>query len=224
MRRSIADNFSERERDALVIATASDTEVVDLCHALGDDPDEVAELVRQFLSTSAAPTRSEVRLADSTVTPPPLSVTGLLPLHRILLVDDDADRLAERVREFRRHQFRLGFVVEASTSAADALTRLHSERFEAVLIELGPPMPETSWILEKLKEWSTPLAPILLNSEGMEFLELRRLNRNAIRALARGLGKQVPPPYRKGPARAVLPKGSQDDLFDASSRKKTGTS
>jgi CheY-like chemotaxis protein len=97
----------------------------------------------------------------------------MLPLCRILLVDDDAARLAEHLEEFRLHQFRLRFVVETSTNGQDALARLQNERFEAVLIELRSPTEENRQMIEELRNWSTPLAPILLNSAGIEFLELR---------------------------------------------------
>jgi CheY-like chemotaxis protein len=140
-------------------------------------------------------------------------------------VDDNRARLAERVGEFRLHQFRLGFVVETATSGQEALTKLQSEKFEAVLIELGSPTEEDRQMLESLRCWSTPVAPILLNSQGMEVLELRKLNRDVIRALAIGLGKAAPPPYRKkGPGRADGKKPCQSALFDASDEKKTGSS
>jgi len=106
-----------------------------------------------------------------------------------------------------------------------AIAKLQAERFEAVLIELGSPTDEDRQILEQLRCWSTPLAPILLNSEGMEVLELRKLNRDAIRALAVGLGKPAPMPYRKkGPGRANVKKPCQSALFDQSGDKKTGSS
>jgi CheY-like chemotaxis protein len=216
--------FCERERDALVIATASNEDIIKLCRGLGDDPAEVAERVRQLLFSPVRSAPPTVKVVDSLAPALSLSETGMLPLHRVLLVDDDPTRLSERLEEFRLHQFRLGFVVETSTNGQDALARLQNERFEAVLIELRSPTEETRRMIKELRNWSTPLAPILLNSEGMEVLELRKLNRNVIRALAMGLRKQVPPPYRKkGPGREGLEAPSQSALFDASDPKKTGT-
>ena len=156
-----------------------------------------AEHVRKLLLKSATSEPSAPAPPDPPAPALRLPDPGLLPLHRILLVDDNPARLAERVDEFRLHQFRLGFVVETAASGEDAVRKLQTERFEAVLIELGSPTEEELQMLERLRCWSTPLAPILLNSEGMEVLELRKLNRNLIRALAVGFGKEVPMPYRK---------------------------
>ena len=82
---------------------------------------------------------SAVNPAASPVSALPLKDSGLLPLHRILLVDDDPARLAERLEEFRLHQFSLGFLIETATNGEDALERLQNERFEAILIELQSP-------------------------------------------------------------------------------------
>jgi CheY-like chemotaxis protein len=219
-----AEEFFERERDALVFATASDSQVLDLCRSLGDDPNEVAEDVRQLLLCAARATPLVMKSADANVEPLLLPAPGLLPLRRILLVDDDPHRLAARLDEFLRHQVRLGFVVETCNNGIDALSKLQKERFEAILIDLTSPTPELRSTLEKLREWSTPLAPILLNSEGMQVLELRRLNRNAIRALAKGWRRPPPPPYRKhDPGTEVQRKPCQNALFDGSDGKKTGT-
>src|ERR1700730_5043802 len=113
MPRAKTGNFGERERDALLIATASNADILKLCRGLGDDPDEVAERVRQLLLSPSAP--SVVRPASSSVPALRPPDPGILPLHRILLGDDDPARLAERLEEFRLHQFRLGFVVETTT-------------------------------------------------------------------------------------------------------------
>ena len=93
-------NFCERERDALVIATASNEDILKLCRGLGDDPDEVAEHVLQLLLSPVLSEPSAVKPAASPVSALPLKDSGLLPLHRILLVDDDPARLAERLEEF----------------------------------------------------------------------------------------------------------------------------
>jgi hypothetical protein len=45
----IFGDLSERERDALVVATAADEDVLMLCSDLGEDPSKVAEQVRQLL-------------------------------------------------------------------------------------------------------------------------------------------------------------------------------
>src|SRR6202043_197536 len=68
----------------------------------------------------------------------------------------------------------------------------HYTRQCSIEAVVPPPQSYTSdcWILEKLRYWSTPLAPILLKSEGLDVLELRKLNRNMIGELARTLGKQ----------------------------------
>jgi CheY-like chemotaxis protein len=224
MPRAKIRNFCERERDALVMATASNEDILKLCRGLGDDPDEVAEHVRQLLLSPVRSEPSAVKPAASPVSALPLKDSGLLPLHRILLVDDEPARLAERLEEFRLHQFSLGFLIETATNGEDALARLQNERFEAVLIELQSPTEETRRIIEKLRNWSTPLAPILLNSAGLEVLELRKLNRNVIRALAQALRKQAPRPYRKkGPGREGSKRPCQSALFDASDPEKTGT-
>jgi CheY-like chemotaxis protein len=225
MPRTKSDNFSERERDALLIATASKSEIRRLCRQLGDDPRRVAERVRELLLSPMRSAPSTVESDQVTRSPLALANPGTLPLHRILLVDDDPARLAARLEEFRLHQFRLGFEIETATSGHDAVMKLQEEQFEAVLIELGSATEETRWMLEKLRDWSTPLAPILLNSEGMEVLDLRRLNRDAIRALATAFGKQAPPPYRKkSPARSPVRKPCQKILFDDTDEKKTGSS
>jgi len=224
MPRAKISNFCERERDALVIATASNEDNLKLCRGIGDDPGGVAECVRQLLLSPLRSAPSAVNLATSPPSALPPRDTGLLPLHRILLVDYDPVRLAARLDEFRLHQFTLGFLIETATSAEDALARLQSEQFEAVLIELQSPTEESRRIIETLRNWSTPLAPILLNSAGMEVLELRKLNRNVIRALARSLGKHVPHPYaKKEPGREGSKRPCQSALFDGSDPSKTGT-
>ncbi len=219
MRRRNAQNFFEKERDALVVATASDADLLELCRELGDDPTEVADQVRKLLLSAVSSTPSEVLLPDLAEAPLPFPYPELLPLHRILLVDDDHIRLSKRLEEFRRHQFKLGFAIETATNGQDALTKLENDRFDAVFLELSSPTKGTGWIIDRLRRWSTPLPPLLLNSAGMDVFELRRLNRNAIRALARGLGKSLPQPYRMGPK-----KPSQRELFSPLDRKKTGTS
>jgi len=220
-------NYLSRESDALIIATASDTDVLRLCHELGEDPADVAERVRRLLLGAAPPVPAEVSAPDSMRTTLPFPYPELLPLRRILLVDDDPGRLADRFAEFQRHQFKLGFAIEAVLSGEEALAKLENEKFDAVFIELRSPAHETRWMLERLRSWMTPLPPILLNSVGLDVFDVRILNRNAIRALARFLGKHLPKPYRKkGPARAGLElrKGpaSQQALFEIDG-KKTGT-
>jgi CheY-like chemotaxis protein len=220
MRRFTSGNFAQRERDAFLVATASDAEILDMCERLGYDPQDMAQHTRRLLLETCE-TPSSLPNADAAASMLQLPTPGLLPLHRILLVDDNAARLGARLAEFRLHQFSLGFVIKSATSAEEAIARLESERFEAVLIELASPT-ET---LERLRSWSTPLAPIVLNSSGMEILDLRKLNRDAIRALAVAFGKPVPPPYRKKAAgRATAKKPCQSALFDSSNGKKTGSS
>ena len=224
MPRAKIRNFCERERDALVIATASNEDILKLCRGFGDDPDEVAEHVWQLLLSPVRSAPSAIKPAGPAVPTLPLRDSGLLPLHRILLVDDDPARLANRLEEFRLHQFSLGFLIETATNGEDALARLQNERFEAVLIELQSPTEETRRIIETLRNWSTPLAPILLNSAGMEVLELRKLNRNVVRALAQCLRKEAPRPYRKkGPGREGSKRPCQSALFEGSDPSKTGT-
>lgn len=219
MRKFTSGNFSQRERDAFLIATASDSEILDLCQRLGYDAHQMAQRTRGLLLEVCDAPESSLNAAPG-VTTRQIPTSGLLPLHRILLVDDNAARLSARVAEFRLHQFRLGFVIETATTAEEAVTRLGRERFEAVLIELESPT-ET---LERLRSWSTPLAPIILNSAGMEVFDLRKLNRDAIRALAVGLGEPVPPPYRKkAPGRVDAKKPCQSALFDGANGKKTGS-
>jgi CheY-like chemotaxis protein len=226
MRRANSKSFSQKERDALIVATASDAEILDLCRQLGDNPRDLANRVRKLLLSPVRGAPSTAKPTESSDLALPLSDPGMLPLHRILLVDDDPASLARRLEEFRLHQFKLGFVIETTTNGRDAIARLEKERFEAVLIELRSPAVEDRQLLQRLRSWSTPLAPILLNSEGMEVLELRKLDRELIRALASGLGKEAPRPYRKRAAGLLGSKPVQsdlNDLFDASDPKKTGT-
>lgn len=219
MRRSTSGNFAQRERDAFLIATASEAEILDLCGRLGHDPHEVAQRTRKVLLELCA-TASPPPSADTAVPTLHLPASGVLPLYRILLVDDNTERLNARIAEFRLHQFRLGFVIETTTSAEEAVGKLERERFDAVLIDLQ----SSHETVERLRLWSTPLAPIVLNSSGMEVLDLRKLNRDAIRALAAALGRPVPPPYRKkGPGRVEAKKPCQSALFEGSDGKKTGS-
>jgi CheY-like chemotaxis protein len=222
MRKASFDSFFERACDAFLFATASNAEILELSRQLGDDPDKDAEHVRELLLRATSTTQSRVPMPDSARST--LSLTNATPrrVHRILLVDDDPARLAARFEEFRLHQLRLGIVIETACNASEALGRLQTEQFEAVLIDLRSATEETQWVREKLRDWSTPLAPILLNSEGMEVLELRRLNREAVRAIAKGLGERAPSAYRKAPKRVEIRKPSQGALFGESEGKKTG--
>src|SRR5271169_1928408 len=72
MPRAKIRNFCERERDALVIATASNEDILKLCRGLGDDPDEVAEHVRQLLLSPVGSVPSAIKPADSPVSALPL--------------------------------------------------------------------------------------------------------------------------------------------------------
>lgn len=218
MPRATVNNFAERERDALLIATASDADVLQLCRSLGDDPDWVAAKTRRLLSEATFAESKDCRIERL-----PLPTSGALPLHRVLLVSDNPETLVRRATEFRRHQFSLGVIVSTATSAMEAIGKLEEERFEGVLIELTSASQEDLRAIERLRRWSTPLPPILLNSDGMTVLEMRKLDREAVRAIAVGLRKAPPRPYRKGPGRAPVKRENQDRMkFDEGGGEKTG--
>jgi CheY-like chemotaxis protein len=229
MRRLDAEDFFERERDALLVATASEANVVQLCHELGDDPVKAADQVRQLLleAVSAKPSLlPDLALASLPFPCAAFQYPELLPLHRILLVDDDPDRLSTRLKEFRLHQFSLGFAIEIASDGEDAIKKLENEEFDAVFIELSSLTRGARWVLDRLRKWRTPLPPVILDSVRMDVFEVRRLNRNVIRALARGFGKKrLPPLLRKGLARKgagrMLPAKSEIS-FDFLNEKKTG--
>ena len=127
---------------------------------------------------------------------------------RILLVDQDASRLLVR----RKILLDLKVEPTVTTSVADAVAELGSQKFQLVIVDYHPITEEDHRYLVELQGFNMQVPVInvqvwagLIESDG------RRFNRDLLRAVARLLRKPLPRrlPIRRLPATAVELSGGQ---------------
>lgn len=131
---------------------------------------------------------------------------------KILLVDAEVDRIISRRSVFETHQYR----VDMAFTLSEALTKLATETFQAVIVEWSPANPEDLEALQELQTWNLQV-PIINVSAWTRLVreDERRFNWNLVRALAKAFGKAIP---RKLPERKPVTLDSknanrEDDLF-----------
>jgi CheY-like chemotaxis protein len=146
-----------------------------------------------------------------------LSLEGLsleCNIPKILLVDGEVDRVISRRALFEAHQYR----VDMAFSLAEALTKLATETFQAVIVDWSPLSTEDFEALQELQTWNLQV-PIINLSAWAPLMrrDERRFNWNLVRALAKAFGKPMP---RKLPERKPVAHDSSakrdDDLFGSS--------
>ena len=114
---------------------------------------------------------------------------------KILLVDAEVDRVISRRTVFETHQYR----VDMAFTLPEALTKLATETFQAVIVEWSPISPEELEALQELQTWNLQVPIINVSVWGRLIRQdERRFNWNLVRALAKAFGKPVP---RKLPER-----------------------
>ncbi len=131
---------------------------------------------------------------------------------KILLIDAEVDRVISRRAVFETHRYR----VDIAFTLPEALAKLATETFQAVIVECSPVSPEDFNSLQELQTWNLQIpvinlpawAPLIRRDE-------RRLNWNLMRALAKAFGRRMP---RKLPERKPVVHDSNsanrdDDLF-----------
>jgi hypothetical protein len=131
---------------------------------------------------------------------------------KILLVDAEVDRVISRRTVFETHQYR----VDMAFTLPEALTKLATETFQAVIVEWLPISPEDLEALQELQTWNLQVpiinlaawAPLIRRDE-------RRFNWNLVRALAKAFGKPMPRklPERKPVAHDSNSANRDEDLF-----------
>ena len=135
---------------------------------------------------------------------------------KILLVDAEVDRIISRRTVFETHQYR----VDMAFTLPEALAKLATETFHAVIVEWPPVSPEDLEALHELQIWNLQV-PIMNVSAWARLIrqDERQFNWNLVRALAKAFGRPMP---RKLPERKPVVHDSgnanseDDDLFGTS--------
>jgi CheY-like chemotaxis protein len=135
---------------------------------------------------------------------------------KILLVDAEVDRIIGRRTIFETHQYH----VDMAFTLPEALAKLATETFHAVIVEWPPVNPQDLEALHELQIWNLQV-PIINVSAWDRLIrqDERQFNWNLVRALAKAFGRRMP---RKLPERkpVVLDSGNangeEDDLFGTS--------
>lgn len=109
----------------------------------------------------------------------------------VLLVDDEP----QIIRALTPALEAAGFVVGVADSGATALSRLASEGFDAILLDLGLPDMDGKDVIARVREWSE--APILV-------LSARDIEHEKIEALDLGADDYVSKPFAMGELLARL--------------------
>jgi CheY-like chemotaxis protein len=123
---------------------------------------------------------------------------------KILLVDAEGERMLIRRTVFETHRYR----VEMAFSLAEALEKLETQNFQAVIIERFPGSPEDLAALQELQAWNIQIP--IINVAAWSRLarhDERHFNWDLLRALARAFGRPLP---RKLPERKPVTSDSQD--------------
>jgi CheY-like chemotaxis protein len=144
-----------------------------------------------------------------------LSLEGLsleCNIPKILLVDAEVDRVISRRALFETHEYR----VDMAFTLPEALTKLATETFQAVIVEWSPANPEDLEALQELQTWNLQV-PIINLSAWAPLMrrDERRFNWNLMRALARAFGRPIPRklPERKPVAQDSNNANRDEDLF-----------
>jgi DNA-binding response OmpR family regulator len=114
---------------------------------------------------------------------------------KILLVDAEVDRVVSRRTVFETHQYRVDMVFTVS----EALTKLETEIFQAVIVEWSPVSPEDLDSLQELQKWNLQVPIINVSAwTSLTRQDERRFNWNLVRALAKRLARPCRASYRSG--------------------------
>ena len=118
-----------------------------------------------------------------------------------------------RKATFERQRYR----VEIAFTVPEALLRLESENFHAVIVDWTPVSPEEMDALHAMQRWNVQI-PVINVSAWTSFTQEneRQFNWNLVRALARALGRRVPRrlPQRKSVSSDSEGHGGKDQLFE----------
>src|ERR1700722_9858477 len=89
---------------------------------------------------------------------------------------------------FETHQYR----IDMAFTLPEALTKLATETFQAVIVEWSPVSPEDLEALQELQTWNLQI-PIINVSAWAPLIrgDQRRFNWNLVRALAKAFGKPM---------------------------------
>jgi len=115
---------------------------------------------------------------------------------KVLLVDAEVDRVISRRTVFETHQYR----IDMAFTLPEALTKLATEAFQAVIVEWAPVSPEDLDALQELQTWNLQVPIINVSAWAPLFRrDERRFSWNLVRALAKAFGRPMPPklPERK---------------------------
>jgi hypothetical protein len=128
------------------------------------------------------------------------------------LIDAEVDRIISRRTIFESHQYR----VDMALTLPEALTKLATETFQAVIVECSPVSSEDLDALQELQTWNLQV-PIINLSAWAPLIrrDERRFNWNLVRALAKAFGRPMPRklPERKPVAHDSNSANRADDLF-----------
>lgn len=167
-----------------------------------DDPTqklyELAAAAASEYKTRGEPVPAHVQALLSSARQQQLPLEGLslqCSIPKILLIDAEVDRVISRRAVFETHQYR----VDMAFTLPEALTKLATETFHAVIVEWFPISPEDLEALQELQTWNLQV-PIINVSAWAPLIrgDERRFNWNLVRALAKAFGRPMP---RKLPER-----------------------
>jgi hypothetical protein len=221
-REDLTDDIEERA-DQLLGATLdlSEAEVDGIYNSARPDQDprqRAYELARRAAALCEAeqraqPDQLQAALATLAQLDLPLENKPSPALPRVLLIDQDANRLLARKKLFlERH-----IDIETTTSASDGVARLEMEAFQLVIVDYFGTSAEEQAVLLKLQEFNLH-APVINVRAWFNLVHAdnRRLNRDLLRAAARLFGKEMPRslPRRRPPTVAGSPAPEQT-LFNA---------
>jgi DNA-binding NtrC family response regulator len=122
-------------------------------------------------------------------------VTGI-PAKKVkgkILVVDDEERICEAVKKGLE---RIGYHVETSLDAMDALEKIHQGLWDMVICDIKMPVMDGMALLDRIKEYDSNIVVLMIT--GYASIE------SAIEAVKKGAQEYLPKPFSPGQLRVVV--------------------
>ena len=110
-----------------------------------------------------------------------------------ILVVDDEERICEAVKTSLE---RIGYQVETSLAAMDALEKIHQGSWDMVICDIKMPVMDGMTLLDRIKEYDSGIVVLMIT--GYASIE------SAIEAVKKGAQEYIPKPFSPGQLRFVV--------------------
>ena len=114
------------------------------------------------------------------------------PKGKILVVDDE-ERICEAVKKALE---RIGYVVETTPKARQALEKLHADSFDMVICDIKMPEMDGITLLDRVKEFDPSILVLVIT--GYASIE------SAVESMKRGAQEYIPKPFSPGHIRLLV--------------------